>query len=223
MPEEKHTRDDLQLNRAAGLTTARIQSLGDSVFAFAMTLLVLNFRIPTDDAVHSTGHILRELGPHFIVYILSFIALGVLWVAQHNQYYWIQRSNRTFLWINIFFLMFLVLIPFSTDLLATYNQDVLAAMFYGCNLIICTGLLYVHWWYATQKDTLVTHHPSAHIVDLMKSRMLFIIFVNLFALFVSLFSIRIGVLILIMVQILGIVPALTIDKLVKVRRKLKKQ
>ena len=217
MPTEKTSRktsDDQQLSRTAGLTTSRIQSLGDSIFAFAMTLLVLNFRLPTEGGVHDTAHILTELGPHFIVYVISFIALGVLWVAQHNQYYWIHRSDRNFLWINIFFFMFVVLIPFSTDLLATYNKDILSVVFYGVNLMLSMSLLYLHWWYATHKNMLVTNQPSPLIVFRLKSRMRFVIATTILAILVSFFSISAGILILILVQILSIVPALVIDKII---------
>ena len=222
MPDDKNTNNDGELNKLTGLTTTRIQSLGDSIFAFAMTLLVLNFRLPTNNIAGGTGHVLVELIPHFIVYVLSFIALGVLWVAQHNQYNWIQRSNRSFLWINIFFFMFVVLIPFSTDLLASYNQDLLAVMFYGINLIICTSLLYLHWSYATNEDTLVVSDASNPIIKIFKARMLFVIVCNIAALLVSFISVRVGILILILIQILSIVPSLVIDRLLGVRKKLQK-
>ena len=212
------TSDDTQLIKSAGLTTDRIQALGDSIFAFAMTLLVLNFRLPTTTApALSAGHVLIGLIPHFIIYVLSFIGLGVLWVAHHNQYNWIQRSNRTFLWINIFFFMFIVLIPFFTDLLATYPADILAVLFYGLNLIVCTSILYLHWWYATNKQTLVVTNATDTIIWRFKSRMRFAIGSDLFALLISLISVRTGVFILILTQVLSIVPSIVIDRIIVVR------
>lgn len=217
--EKEIARDERELSSSAGLTTSRIQSLGDSIFAFAMTLLVVNFRLPAEGG-GTAGRILAELGPHFTVYALSFVALGVLWVAHHNQYHWIDRSNRNFLWINIFFFMFVALVPFSTDLLATYNHDMLSIIFYGANLILCTSLLYFHWWYATDKYELVDSHPSPAIVLRIKSRMRFVIASTLFAILVSVFSVYLGVLILILVQILSIVPSLVIDRLVRFHRRI---
>ena len=215
MPNNNTHEDTLQLKKLAGLTTDRIQALGDSIFAFAMTLLVLNFRLPNSTGpVNDTGHILFGLIPHFIIYALSFLALGVLWVAQHSQYNWIQRSDRNFLWINIFFFMFVVLIPFSTDLLATYNQDILSVAFYGLNLIVCTAILYLHWWYATNKDTLVVTDATKAIVYRIKSRMVFTIVSNIIAVLISFISVRVGVLLLILVQILSIVPSIFIDKII---------
>ena len=213
-----NTEDDIQLKKAAGLSVTRIQSLGDSIFAFAMTLLVINFRLPTAGPVNGTAHILLTLVPHFVVYVLSFIGLGVLWVAQHNQYNWIQRSNRTFLWINIFFFMFVVLIPFSTDLLATYDKDILSIVFYGFNLIVCTSLLYLHWWYATNKNTLVITDATPSIISRIKSRMQFVIVADIVALCVSFLSIPVGVSILILIQILSIMPAIVVDKIIRSAR-----
>ena len=222
---ETQTSDDTQqLIQSAGLTTDRIQALGDSIFAFAMTLLVLNFRLPTAaEPLATAGHVLVGLIPQFIIYVLSFIGLGVLWVAHHNQYNWIQRSNRTFLWINIFFFMFIVLVPFFTDLLATYPADILAVIFYGLNLIVCTSILYLHWWYATDKQTLVVTNATEAIIFRFKSRMSFSIGSDLLALTVSFLSIRIGVFMLILTQILSIVPSLVIDKLIIARHSFRKQ
>ena len=220
---ETQTSDDtLQLIQSAGLTTDRIQALGDSIFAFAMTLLVLNFRLPTATGPLTTaGHVLVGLIPQFIIYVLSFIGLGVLWVAHHKQYNWIQRSNRTFLWINIFFFMFIVLVPFFTDLLATYPADILAVIFYGLNLIVCTSILYLHWWYATDKHTLVVTNATDAIIFRFKARMSFSITSDFLALIVSLFSIRIGVFMLILIQVLSIVPSIAIDKIIALRHALR--
>ena len=110
--------------------------------------------------------------------------------------------------------MFVVLIPFSTDLLATYNQDILSVAFYGLNLIVCTAILYLHWWYATNKDTLVVTDATKAIVYRIKSRMVFTIVSNIIAVLISFISVRVGVLLLILVQILSIVPSIFIDKII---------
>ena len=219
MPTHNQTEDSRDFKKIAGLTTSRVQSLGDSIFAFAMTLLVLNFRLPANvSATPNIGHILNGLIPHFVIYALTFLVLGVLWVAHHHQYNWIQRSDRNFLWINIFFFMFVVLLPFSTDLLATYHQYVPSVIFYDLNIIICSSILYLHWSYATNEETVVVTNASDPVVSRIKARMLFTIIVNIVALGIAFISVNSAIAIIILVQIMNIAPAVTIDKIITYRR-----
>ncbi len=166
---------DAELHRHAGLTSARIQSLSDNIFAFAMTLLVLNFLTPALAAGEPLPEILRTLIPDFLTYAMSFVILGLMWVSQQNQYQFIDRSDRLFLWINILFLMFVVFVPFSTHVLALYWDSHLALLLYGGNLLVCGLLLYAHWSYATQGSRLVTNDLSERAILLIKTRLLFLI------------------------------------------------
>ena len=150
---EEHA--DAELEKSGALSTARIQSLGDNIFAFAMTILVLNFLLPELGRGVSLGQVLSGLSFSFLTYVMSFVVLGVMWVSQQNQYHFIERTDRLFLWINIFFLMFVVFIPFSTHMLGLYYDSVLAVLIYGLNLLICGALLYMHWSYATHAHRLV--------------------------------------------------------------------
>jgi uncharacterized membrane protein len=76
---------------AGALGTARVAALCDGVFAIAMTILVLSIAVPTAETVPAERleGALRQLAPQVLVYVMSFINLGVLWVGQHNQYHFI--------------------------------------------------------------------------------------------------------------------------------------
>ncbi len=220
MNYEEDRNDDIKVDKSYGLSTDRIQSLNDNIFAFAMTILVLGFQLPTTIIRHQLGFVLYNLRPELITYGLAFLALGGLWIAHHNQYYWIKRSNRAFLWINILYLFFIVLIPFSTKLLAGYDTEQLAVMIFGLNLIICLGVLYIHWKYATHKERLVDEEINSHIVKLIGARILSSIGVIIVALLVSFFFVRTSVAILLIAQFSSIVPTKTIDKLFHLKRPL---
>ena len=204
--------DDVQVDRSFGLTTDRIQSLNDNIFAFAMTILVLGFELPTNIVRNELTHVLYNLRPQIITYAVSFLALGSLWVTHHNQYHWIKRSNRMFLRINIFYLFFIVLIPFSTKLVANYYTKQLAVIIYGFNLIICLGILFFHWAYATRKQKLTDSDLNNRIVRLIKARIIAVIVVILIALGISYISIKASLIILIFAQFSSIMPTLSIDK-----------
>ncbi len=103
----------------AGLTTGRITAFSDGVFSIAITLLVLNLCVPT-----VPGELLDQLGkqwPSLLSYILSFVIVGIYWVAHHNMFHYIKRSDRPFLWINILLLMCVAFIPFPAGLLGQFS------------------------------------------------------------------------------------------------------
>ena len=104
------------------LKTGRVEALSDGVFAIAMTILVLNISVPTAETVSADRlpDALGRVAPQVIVYIISFVNLGVLWVGQHNQYHFIDRADRWFLWINILYLLLISFMPLSTALLGHY-------------------------------------------------------------------------------------------------------
>src|SRR2546430_14689709 len=86
-----------------------------------MTLRVLGLAVPAVDTVKSEGDLLRQLGgllPAVVTYFMSFLTLGIFWVAQQTQLGRLERANRNFTWIHLGFLLAVTLIPFSTLLLA---------------------------------------------------------------------------------------------------------
>jgi uncharacterized membrane protein len=157
-----------------GLTKTRIEALTDGIFAIAMTLMVFDIKLPvrSQTTPWSLRYELIGLWPRFLAYAISFIMLGVYWVGHHNQYHYIRRTDRAFLWINIFFLMGVSLIPFSTGLLGQYPGERTALVVYGLNLIMVGGFLYAHWSYATGNRRLVERQIHPEVVRLAKYRIL---------------------------------------------------
>ena len=155
----------------AGLTKTRIEALTDGIFATVMTVLVLGLSLPQVNLSESDlqGEIVK-LSPHILAYAFSFIVLGVYWIGHHNQFHYIKRTDRVFLWVNIVFLLTIGFVPFSTSLLGEYPFSPSAVRIYGANLG-ATGLaLYAVWWYATSQYRLVEKDLNPHIVSLAKNR-----------------------------------------------------
>ena len=130
----------------AGQSVERLAALSDGVFAIAMTLLVLDLRVPAAAAVHGEGDLFRHvfvvLAPRFVPYLLSFMSLGIYWIAQQTQLNHFARSDRTLTWIQLGFLLAVTLIPFSTKVLAEYIGFRLAVVTYWINLVLLgAGLL----------------------------------------------------------------------------------
>jgi uncharacterized membrane protein len=134
------------------LSRNRVEALTDGVFAVAMTLLVLDIKVPELQSPFDISQLpgrLLALWPKFLSYTISFVILGVYWVGHHIQLSYIRRVDRPLLWINLLFLLWVGLVPFSTALLSEYPMAQIATTVYGLNLIAIGVTLAVHWWYAT--------------------------------------------------------------------------
>jgi len=109
---------------STALTPNRLEFLTDGVFAIVMTLLVLEISIP--EIAHPSLQVelprrLLELWPKLYSYLLSFFVLGTLWTLHHRSFHSIKRSDNVLLWLNIFFLMFVALMPFTTSIVGNYG------------------------------------------------------------------------------------------------------
>jgi uncharacterized membrane protein len=138
-------------NRHAGRSIERLASLSDGVFAFAMTLLVLDLHEPMSMAIHSETALLQalgSLGPQIVSYLMSFITLGIFWVGQQAQLVCFARGNRHLTWIHLAFLFFVTMMPFSTRLLSEFITFRTALLVYWSNILLLGAWLYVSWVYA---------------------------------------------------------------------------
>jgi TMEM175 potassium channel family protein len=201
------------IHKNIGIDTRRLDSLSDNIYAVAMTLLVLDLK--TNTAAGPLSALLAGLTPHLLVYVLSFLTLGVLWTAHLIQAHWLERISRTYIWIKIVFLMFIVLIPFSTQVLAAYPYEKLGVGIYGLNYLACTALLLLLWTYATDQHRLVRDDLSHHVIAWVKARLVVANAFAAVALVVAVaFSTRAGAALFILAQILAIIPTLSIDKVI---------
>jgi uncharacterized membrane protein len=102
---------------------ARIEAFSDGVFAIAITLLVLQLKVPpasSNQSIDDLWKSLVNLWPSYFAFILSFGILLVSWVNHHYLFNVLDKSSRPFLYANGFFLMTITFMPFPTALLAEY-------------------------------------------------------------------------------------------------------
>ncbi len=135
-------------NRIAGQSVERLAALSDGIFAFAMTLLVLDLRVPAAELVHSEHDLWRALGgmaPRLLVYAMSFVTLGIFWNGQQVQFNHLARGDRNLTWIHIAFLASVTLIPFSTALLAQFIRYRAALIVYWLNILLLGVVVYCSW------------------------------------------------------------------------------
>jgi uncharacterized membrane protein len=135
-------------NQIAGRSVERLAALSDGIFAVAMTLLVLDLRLPVAQTIHSDPelwHAFLGLGPQLIMYIMSFLTLGIFWVGQQTQLNELARSHRALSWTHLVFLFAVTIIPFSTRILAEYAAYRTALLAYWANILLLGTTLYVSW------------------------------------------------------------------------------
>jgi uncharacterized membrane protein len=150
-------------NRVAGQSVERLAALSDGIFAVSMTLLALDLRVPTRDAIHSEHdlwHALVVLSPRLVIFVMSVMTNGIFWVGQQTQLNHFARADRNLAWIHIAFLCAVTLTPFTTSLLAEYIHYRTALLVYWFNIVLLGAALFWSWSYATRYKLIVDDAPA---------------------------------------------------------------
>ncbi len=159
-------------NRVAGQNVERLAALSDGIFAVAMTLLVIDLRAPAAETIHTERdlwHALLALSPRLLMYLMSFITLGIFWVGQQTQLNNLERSERSLTWIHIMFLCTICLMPFTTTLLAEHTQLRTSLFVYWLNILL-SGLALYFSWVCAQGNRLIRDDISPEVQTAIKRR-----------------------------------------------------
>jgi uncharacterized membrane protein len=137
------------------VSTNRLETFADGVFAIAATLLILN----VDTQVGSSGEIgshLLHIWPSYAGYVVSFLTIGIIWANHHTVMNQIARVDRAFLMLSVVFLMSVAFIPFPTRLVAEHIRDDgarAATVAYGITLTFVA--INAIWFYAAKNGRLL--------------------------------------------------------------------
>ena len=123
------------------MSTNRLESFSDGVFAVAITLLVLGIEVPPAHGDHSLGHELAANWPQYIAYAVSFLTIGIIWINHHVMIARLRAADHAILMFNLLLLMTVGVLPFATDLIAKHLHDaegrsVAAAVYAGSFLLM---------------------------------------------------------------------------------------
>jgi uncharacterized membrane protein len=122
--------------------TSRMQSFSDGVIAVAITLLVLGITVPDPHALphHSLAYELGQRWPAFAAYVTSFLTIGIIWINHHTMIDRLRETDHAILILNLLLLMSIGILPFATQLMATYLREpsgqTLAAAVYSGSLLL---------------------------------------------------------------------------------------
>ncbi len=172
------------------LTKARLEAITDGIFAFAMTLLVINLLLPdkaglvqTNDAAIRT---LLSLYSAFFHYVLAFLILAAFWIGQHIMFRSVRTIDKTFLWINLVTLMFVALLPFSTSYYGAFGDTAVGAIEFEANLFVLGMGFFAQWWYATRDSRLVEFSLNPVYIRRISARNLVVPVVSVVCMMVAL-------------------------------------
>lgn len=152
--------------------TVRLEALSDGVIAVAITLLVLDLRVPKLEGEESLWHALTANWPSYAAYVTSFLVIGILWINHHSLFRQIRYATRGLMLANLTFLMLVVAIPFVTSLVSEYlqegnwNSKVAMATYDGLALAIALSITFL-WAYVLRRPALL--EPSVDVAAARKA------------------------------------------------------
>jgi len=151
-------------NQRSTISTSRLETFSDGVFAIAATLLILDVHAGTQ----ALGSSLLHSWPSYAAYAVSFVTIGIIWINHHTVFTQIGKVDRPFLLINILFLMFVAFIPFPTGLIAAHlrGSDLEpAALTYGATLTFTAAFFNTLWFYASAGHRLLRPDAEPRVVS----------------------------------------------------------
>ncbi len=141
----------------------RIIFFSDGVFAIAITLLALEIRLP-DPIVNLNNDELAAalvaIWPKYMSFLISFLVIGFFWISHHRKFHYIQRYDKTLIFLNLLLLMVIAFIPFPTTVLSQYGNRT-ATIFYALVIILGGLISMVTWWYASHHNRLIDSQMDA--------------------------------------------------------------
>lgn len=159
------------------MDTKRLETLVDGIFAIAMTLLVLGLAVPQITGPLSNAAVQESLYgilPNLFSLVLSFILLAVFWNIHHRMFKQIKYVNGPILWINLIWLLFIVLVPFSASLTGEYGSFPISHVVFNLNLLCIASLLYINWYLADRSEFISEQVKTANITIVKRVNGLFI-------------------------------------------------
>jgi TMEM175 potassium channel family protein len=121
------------------MSTARLEAFSDGVIAILITIMVLELKVPHGADLAAV----RSVVPSLLIYLLSFVFLGIYWNNHHHMLHVTERVNGAILWANLHLLFWLSLVPFVTDWMGESHFTALPTAAYGVVLLLAALAYYL--------------------------------------------------------------------------------
>lgn len=191
-----------------GLSKHRIEALADGIFAVAMTLLVLDIKMPESVTYGSDLEVWQRLVilEHAVAsYAISFIMLSVYWIEHHLQFHFIERTDRGLLWINLYLLLCICLVPFTTDLVGDNVQLRVPPVLYGVNLLLIAAGFFGQIGYLRHHRDLIASEFE-HAARVLRQRAWLLTMLPLLSMAMTFYSPRLALYLYLLLPLLNMIP-----------------
>jgi uncharacterized membrane protein len=155
--EEPYPRGNQRPELERGRGPERIEAFSDGVFAIAITLLVLEIRVPAAEQIETPDGLVKALAalwPSYLGYVLSFATIGIMWANHHNLFRHVARVDHGLVLANLFLLLGVGFVPFPTALLASTlgepSQQIGVLVYSGTFVAIAVAFNLL--WYRARHD-----------------------------------------------------------------------
>lgn len=157
--------------------TNRIEAFSDGVFAVAITLLVLNLKIPAllDDT--NLWHELLDQWPTVLAFVTSFAFIGIMWINHHRLFILIKRADTGLMLLNLLLMLLIVFVPYPTALLAeqyaAHPGQHAAAIVYSGTFVLLACCFFGLWHYASYHNRLLGKDVETNAVNAISRQFAF--------------------------------------------------
>lgn len=203
---------DSDKNEYEGLSTQRLEAFSDGVFAIAITLLILEIKIPDSGTLahQSLFHYLSGIWPKYFAYVFSFVVIGIYWANHHYIFKLYKRTDHIFNILNVIFLMTISFLPFPTAIFGEYITDDVhrkaAVSFYAVGIYLPAVLWLIMWLYGSYEKRLLDRRLADSFIQYLTRLFYLSNFLYLMAIVVSLFSPMTSIILNIVLALLYLLP-----------------
>lgn len=169
-----------------GRTTERLVFFSDAVFAIALTLLVIDLRVPESHDARSAWEVIVALVPNFFAYVISFVIIALNWMGHHRKFTVIERWDGPFIWLDFLLLFLVAFVPFPTSLLSEYGGEVASVVLYA-SVVGLLNLVQLALWAYAYRHGFMTSDVDARLYRYVRNSLLVVPVVFGFSILLALF------------------------------------
>jgi uncharacterized membrane protein len=167
--------DSERTQKATTIELDRLVFFSDAIFAIAITLLVLELRVPDrtsldPDAVLASG--LLRMIPRFASFAVSYWIIAIYWFSHHRMFRFVRRWDERLIWLNLLFMFWIVFLPFPTAMLGSFGDRRLAVIFYAAALTVTGMSSALLWRYVSRDHRLIDRTVSMEMIRYVTARSL---------------------------------------------------
>ena len=173
---------------SSGISKHRIEALTDGIYAVAMTLLVIELKLPAHELIHTQEDLIVavvNLLPKFLAWLISFLVLALFWLGHHRLFNIVRHVDGKLLALNLVQLGFASLMPFSSALSGEFGKALFSQIFYSANMTMLSILAILISRHIHRHPELCVHPMSESMYHGSRFRVGGLIFISIVAVLIA--------------------------------------